>query len=95
MSKLVLEMVEVLEALDRVGGCTTASGIKKLTGGDADIPAVMRSCQNEGMQDFAESLRVLVDDEWIDYSVGMQYAPNKEELKMALKGIRTSSGGIL
>ena len=62
---------------------------------EADIPTVIRSCQSEGMQDFTESLRTLVEEEWIDYKVAMQYAPNKEELKMALKGIRTSSGGIL
>lgn len=62
---------------------------------EADIPTVIRSCQSEGMQDYTESLRRLVEEEWIDYKVAMQYAPNREELKMALKGIRTSSGGIL
>ncbi len=62
---------------------------------ETDIPTVIRSCQHEGMQDYTESLRLLVEDEWIDYKVAMQYAPNREELKMALKGIRTSSGGIL
>ena len=62
---------------------------------EADIPTVIRSCQSEGMQDYTESLRLLVEGEWIDYKVAMQYAPNREELKMALKGIRTSSGGIL
>lgn len=62
---------------------------------EADIPTVIRSCQSEGMQDYTESLRKLVIEEWIDYKVAMQYAPNKEELKMAMKGIRTSSGGIL
>ncbi len=64
-------------------------------GREADIPGLIRSCQNEGMQDFTESLRFLVEGEWVDYNVAMQYAPNREELKMALKGIRTSSGGIL
>ena len=62
---------------------------------EADIPAVIRACQNEGMQDYTESLRLLVHDEWVDYKLAMQYAPNKEELKMALKGIRASSGSIL
>ncbi len=62
---------------------------------EADIPAVIRASQNEGMQDFTESLRVLVEKELVDLDVAISYAPNKEELKMALKGIRTTSGAIL
>jgi len=62
---------------------------------EADIPSVIRSCQNEGMQDFTESLRKLILEEWIDLKVGLDYAPNVEELKMALKGIRGSTSGIL
>jgi len=64
-------------------------------GREADLANVIRSCQNEGMQDFTESLRSLVEGEWIDLKVALQYAPNVEELKMALKGIRTSASGIL
>jgi twitching motility protein PilT len=62
---------------------------------ESDLDAVIRSCQNEGMQDFTESLRALVEGEWIDLKVALQYAPNVEELKMALKGIRASAGNIL
>ena len=71
--------------------------VKKLIseGRENDIPSVIRSCQNEGMQDFTESLRKLVEEEWIDLKVAIQYAPNVEELKMSLKGIRTTASGIL
>jgi twitching motility protein PilT len=62
---------------------------------ESDIPGVIRSCEGEGMQDFTESLRKLVEGEWIDLKVALQYAPNVEELKMALKGIRATSGAIL
>jgi len=62
---------------------------------EADIPSVIRSCQNEGMQDYTESLRRLIVEEWIELKVGLEYAPNVEELKMALKGIRSSTSGIL
>ncbi|MFI4910793.1 MAG: type IV pilus twitching motility protein PilT [Sedimentisphaeraceae bacterium JB056] len=62
---------------------------------EADIPTVIRSCQNEGMQDFTESLRDLVERELIDLDTALEYASNKEELRMALKGIRASSGAIL
>ena len=62
---------------------------------EADLPAVIRACQNEGMQDLTESLRKLVMEEWIELKVALEYAPNVEELKMALKGIRTTASGIL
>ena len=62
---------------------------------ESDIPAVIRACQNEGMQDFTESLRKMVEEELIDLDTAIAYAPNKDELKMALKGIRASSGAIL
>ena len=62
---------------------------------EADLPSVIRACQNEGMQDFTESLRKLVSEEWVELKIALQHAPNVEELKMALKGIRTSVSGIL
>lgn len=62
---------------------------------EADIPAAIRSGQNEGMQDFIDSLHKLVEEEYIDLKVALKYAPNVEELKMALKGIRSSASGIL
>ncbi|MCX5635164.1 MAG: PilT/PilU family type 4a pilus ATPase [Planctomycetota bacterium] len=71
--------------------------VKKLIseGREVELPNVIRSCQGEGMQDFTESLRKLVMEEWIDLKVAIQYAPNVEELKMAIKGIRTTASGIL
>lgn len=62
---------------------------------EADIPTAIRSGTGEGMQDFTESLRKLVEDEYIDLKLALEYAPNVEELKMAMKGIRSSSSGIL
>lgn len=60
-----------------------------------DLPSVIRASSGEGMQDFTESLRRLIEEEYIELRVAEQYAPNVEELKMALKGIRSSTGGIL
>ncbi len=62
---------------------------------EADIPSAIRAGAGEGMLDFTESLRRLVEEEWVDLKVAMDYAPNVEELKMAMKGIRTSSSGIM
>jgi len=73
------------------------SSVRKLLAEERedDIPTVIRSCQNEGMQDFTESLRSLVERELIDLDTAINYALNKEELRMALKGIRATAGAIL
>ncbi|MCE5186466.1 MAG: PilT/PilU family type 4a pilus ATPase [Planctomycetaceae bacterium] len=62
---------------------------------ESDLSTAIRAGEGEGMQDFTDSLRKLVEDEYIDLKVALQYAPNVEELKMALKGIRSSAGSIL
>lgn len=62
---------------------------------EADIPSAIRAGTGEGMLDFTESLRRLVEEEYADLKVAMEHAPNVEELKMAMKGIRASSSGIM
>ncbi|NLW84020.1 MAG: PilT/PilU family type 4a pilus ATPase [Phycisphaerae bacterium] len=62
---------------------------------EADLPTAIRAGEGEGMQDFTESLRRLVEEEYIDLKKALEYAPNVEELKMALKGIRAGASGIL
>ena len=64
-------------------------------GRESDLPAVIRASQREGMQDLTDNLCRLVEEGWIDPKDGYKYAPNAEELKMALKGIRTTAEGIL
>ncbi len=76
---------------------TSNSIVKKLIQEerDTELPSVIRANENEGMQDFVKSLCDLVDKEWIDIKVALEYSPNVEELKMALKGIRSATSGIL
>lgn len=62
---------------------------------DDSFPSVICTCQDEGMQDFTTSLCELVNNEYIDIKKAYEYAPNAEELKMALKGIRRTSSGVL
>jgi len=62
---------------------------------EADLPSVIRSCQNEGMMDFTQSLCDLIQNGSVDPKDAYRYAPNLEELKMALKGIRATSSTIL
>jgi twitching motility protein PilT len=49
----------------------------------------------EGMVDFTENLRQLVDRGDVDKSTALEFAPDPEKLKMALKGIKVSATGIL
>ncbi len=62
---------------------------------EADLPSVIRSCETEGMQDFTHHLCKLIKEGFVDPKEAFKYAPNIEELKMALKGIRTSSSSLL
>jgi len=64
-------------------------------GREADLPSVIRGSQREGMVDLTDSLCKLIEDGWVDPKDAYPVAPNTEELKMALKGIRTTTGGIL
>lgn len=60
---------------------------------ETEVPDVIRSSYSEGMQDFTEHLRRLVEDEFIDHKTAYEAAPNPEELRMRLKGINTGGGG--
>jgi len=62
---------------------------------ESEIIEVIKSNYDIGMQDFTESLRALVEREWIEAEVAYEIAPNPEELKMVLKGIKTTQTGIL
>jgi twitching motility protein PilT len=62
---------------------------------ESDIPTAIRSGRGEGMQDFTDSLEDLVKREMISLEEALRCAPNVEELKMALKGVRASSTGLL
>ncbi len=62
---------------------------------DAKLADAIRIGAEEGMQDFTMSLKSLIDKELIDRPTAFQVAPNKDALKMALKGINVSQPGIL
>lgn len=62
---------------------------------DHNLSDAIRIGAEEGMQDFTMSLKNLIDDELIDRPTAFQVAPNKEELKMKLKGIDVSQPGII
>lgn len=71
--------------------------IRKLLseGRDFEITTVLKASTEEGMQDFTEAIYRLLQEEYIDIKVALEVAPNPDELKMRMKGIRSKTGGIL
>lgn len=61
---------------------------------ETDINDVIKGNYDIGMQDFNEALRRMVADEWIESELAYEVSPNPEELKMRLKGITASGGGL-
>ena len=95
LTEVYPELIEILKGMGFFGAANPV--VRKLIAEarEADLPTVIRSAQNEGMQDFTYSLCELIKDGSVDPKDAYQYAPNIEELKMALKGIRTTASGIL
>jgi twitching motility protein PilT len=62
---------------------------------DKKIQDAIRIGYQEGMIDFNEHLRQLVEAGEIDRATALEVAPNPEALKMALKGIKVMQPGIL
>jgi twitching motility protein PilT len=62
---------------------------------EGEIKTVIQNSYNDGMIDFSEHLRQLVDDEYVTPAVAYDAAPNPDELRMKLKGIEISKGGLV
>jgi len=98
VSQVLLPSIK--EGIDRIPAVEiliASPAVRKLISDkrEADLPSVIRASQNEGMLDFTESLCRLIQDGRVDPKDAYRYAPNLEELKMALKGIRATSSSIL
>jgi twitching motility protein PilT len=64
-------------------------------GEDNKLPDAIKIGYLEGMVDFTENLRQLVERGDIDKATALEVAPSPEQLKMALKGIKVAAPGIL
>ncbi|MCK4343047.1 MAG: PilT/PilU family type 4a pilus ATPase [Phycisphaerae bacterium] len=62
---------------------------------DNEIIDVIRASYDDGMIDFTGHLHQLVETGFIDHATAYEAAPNPDELRMVLKGIKSSSAGIL
>ena len=90
----------IREGVQRVPSCeimTFNPTVRKLILDEEDnkLADAIQVSRQEGMQDFTESLRYLVVEEYVDRATAFEIAPNVEALKMALKGINISQRGIL
>jgi len=90
----------IMPGVGRVPTCevmTFTPMIQKLVleGQDHKLSDAIRIGAEEGMQDFTMSLHSLIEKGLIDRPTAFQVAPNKEALKMLLKGIAVSQPGIL
>ncbi len=62
---------------------------------DCDLSAAIVIGRKEGMIDFSESLRQLVERGDVEKITALEVAPNPEQLKMVFKGIKVAAAGIL
>jgi len=95
--KLLPSIAEGVGRVPTVEVMTFSPMITKLVleGHDEKLPDAIRIGAEDGMQDFTMSLKNLIDKELIDRETAFRVAPNRDALKMALKGINVSQPGIL
>jgi twitching motility protein PilT len=62
---------------------------------DEDLPAILHQCREEGMRDYTHSLCELVNQDKILRTTALDYAPSREALTSALKGIDSATSSIL
>ena len=62
---------------------------------DEDLPAIILQGEQEGMRSFTTSLCELIETELVHYDTAMDFAPNREALSSAVKGIKASATGLV
>jgi twitching motility protein PilT len=60
-------------------------------GEDEDLPEIVAGNREAGMRNFTHSLVEMVEKDLIYTDIAMEYAPNREALMGALRGIKTSA----
>ena len=68
---------------------------KILSEADNDLPTIIATSAVDGMRNFSTSLCELIETEKVYYDVAMEYAPSREALQSAVKGIQTSSSSMI
>ncbi len=64
-------------------------------GEENDLPTIVATATAEGMRNFTQSLAEMIEQELIYYDTAMEYAPNRNALESAVKGIKMSQQSIV
>lgn len=64
-------------------------------GADTDLPEIITGSRETGMRNYTHSLTELVENGLVYTDVAMEYAPNREQLLGALRGIKTSAQALV
>ncbi len=62
---------------------------------DEDLPSIIAGSVEEGMRNFTYSLAELIERDMVFYDTAMEYAPNREALESAVKGIKTTAQSLV
>lgn len=94
---LLPSIIEGVERVPAVEILLVNPSVRKLIadGREGELPSVIRASKEEGMQDFTDNLCKMIRDGAIEPKEAYKYAPNRDELQMALKGVRADTTGIL
>jgi twitching motility protein PilT len=61
----------------------------------AKLVDVIRNSPQDGMATFTQSLNDLIMNDMVEPKIALEAAPNQEELRMLMKGISQSKGGLI
>jgi len=75
--------------------CNSVVKDKIMNEEDEDLPALLHQCHDEGMREYTHSLVELIKSDSVLREVAMDYAPSREQLLSALKGIDSAAGGVV
>lgn len=62
---------------------------------EEDLPTIVASSTGEGMRNFTLSLTEMIENELIYYDTAMEFAPNRDALESAVRGIKMSQQSII
>lgn len=62
---------------------------------DEKLLDAIRSFYNEGMVDFNENLRQLVERGDVEKATALEFSPNADQLRMMIKGIKVATSGLV
>lgn len=64
-------------------------------GEDADLPEIVAGSRESGMRNYTHSLVELIENDLVYTDTAMEFAPNREQLLSALRGIKTSAQSLV